>query len=53
MDQAIRLSGLESKQVVIEEALKLYVQLLQQTALRELRGKLRWEGGLDQMRQDQ
>jgi Arc/MetJ family transcription regulator len=53
MDQAINLSGLETKKAVVEQALKLYIQLLQQAALRELRGKLRWEGDLDQMRQDQ
>ncbi|WP_373548185.1 type II toxin-antitoxin system VapB family antitoxin [Haliscomenobacter sp.] len=53
MDQAINLSGLDTKKAVVEQALKLYVQLLQQAALRELRGKLRWEGDLDQMRQDQ
>ena len=53
MDQAITLSGLETKKAVVEQALKLYIQLLQQDALRELRGKLRWEGNLDQMRQDQ
>lgn len=53
MDQAITLSGLETKKAVVEQALKLYIQLLQQAALRELRGKLRWEGDLNQMRQDQ
>lgn len=53
MDQAINLSGLDTKKAVVEQALKLYIQLLQQAALRELRGKLRWEGDLDQMRQDQ
>ena len=50
MDQAINLSGLETKKAEVEQALKLYIQLLQQDALRELRGKLRWEGDLDQMR---
>ena len=53
MDKAINLSGLDTKKAVVEQALKLYIQLLQQAALRELRGKLRWEGDLDQMRQDQ
>ena len=48
MDQAINLSGLETKKAVVEQALKLYIQLLQQAALRELRGKLRWEGDLNQ-----
>lgn len=50
MDQAINLSGLETKKAVVEQALKLYIQLLQQAALRELRGKLRWKGDLNQMR---
>lgn len=50
MDQAINLSGLGTKKAVVEQALKLYIQLLQQAVLRELRGKLRWEGDLDQMR---
>jgi Arc/MetJ family transcription regulator len=53
MDQAISLSGLETKKAVVEQALKLYVQLLQQAAIRELRGKLNWEGSLEQMRLDQ
>jgi Arc/MetJ family transcription regulator len=50
MDQAINLSSLETKKAVVEQALKFYIQLLQQDALRELRGKLRWKGDLDQMR---
>lgn len=50
MDQAINLSGLETKKAVVEKALKLHIQLLQQDALRELRGKLHCEGDLDQMR---
>jgi hypothetical protein len=45
--------ALVTKKAVVEQALKLYIQLLQQAALRELRGKLRWEGDLNQMRQDQ
>jgi Arc/MetJ family transcription regulator len=53
MDQAISLSGLETKKAVVEQALKLYIQLLQQAAIRELRGKLHWEGSLEQMRLDQ
>ena len=53
MDQAISLSGLETKKAVVEQALKLYIQLLQQAAIRELGGKLHWEGNLEQMRLDQ
>lgn len=53
MDQAIQLSGLDTKKAVVEQAIKLYIQLLQQASIRQLRGKLHWEGDLDQMRQDQ
>ncbi|MCP3933184.1 MAG: type II toxin-antitoxin system VapB family antitoxin [Bacteroidetes bacterium] len=50
MTNALELSGLKTKKKVIEEALKLYVQMLHQKALLELRGKLKWEGNLDEMR---
>lgn len=53
MDRAIALSGLETKKAVVEQALKLYIQILQQSAIRELRGKLKWEGDLEKMRLDQ
>lgn len=53
MQQALKLSGLDTKKAVVEEALKLFIQIRQQTALRELRGKLKWEGDLEQMRLDQ
>jgi len=53
MQQALKLSGLDTKKAVVEEALKLFIQICQQTALRELRGKLKWEGDLEQMRLDQ
>ncbi len=52
MTNALELSGLKTKKKVIEEALKLYVQMLHQKALLELRGKLKWEGNLDEMRTD-
>lgn len=50
MAQAISLSGLKTKKAVVDEALKLYVQLLHQKALLNLRGKLQWEGNLDESR---
>ncbi len=53
MQQALKLSGLDTKKAVVEEALKLFIQIRQQKALRELRGKLKWEGDLEQMRMDQ
>ena len=52
MENALKLSGLKTKRSVVEEALKLYVQILHQRELGKLRGKLKWEGNLDEMRRN-
>lgn len=52
MQSAIKASGLKTKKETIEEGLKLLVQLRRQTAVKELRGKLRWQGDLNAMRTD-
>ena len=52
MSKAISLSGNKTKKAVVEEALKLLVRLKEQVKIRELRGKLYWDGDLDQMRTD-
>ncbi|HMO38006.1 MAG TPA: type II toxin-antitoxin system VapB family antitoxin [Saprospiraceae bacterium] len=53
MERALTLSGLNTKKAVVEAALKLFIQIQQQAALRALRGKLQWEGDLEEMRLDQ
>lgn len=50
MAKAIQASGLATKKEVIEQGLKLIIQRSNQQAIRELRGKLKWEGDLDKMR---
>lgn len=52
MKRALEVSGLPTKKAVVEEALKLLIQFRQQQDIRSLRGKLRWEGNLDDMRSD-
>lgn len=52
MAEAVRLSGIKTKRGVTEQALKLLVQIKRQEAIRQLRGKLRWEGDLSAMRAD-
>ena len=52
MAQALEASGYKTKKVAVEEGLRLLVRTRQQGRLRELRGKLRWEGSLDEMRRD-
>ena len=51
MAQAMEFTGLKTKKAVIEEALRTLVRLKAQEQVRSLRGKLPWEGDLDEMRQ--
>jgi Arc/MetJ family transcription regulator len=50
MNAALKTSGLSTKKDVVEEALKLLVQVKKQSRLKKLRGKLKWEGNLDEIR---
>jgi len=50
LTEAMRLSGLNTKRAVVEEALRQLVRLGRQRGIRELRGALRWEGDLEQSR---
>jgi len=49
---AMNLSGLKTKKEVVEKALELLIQMVNQEGIRTLRGKVKWEGSLDQMRAD-
>ena len=50
MADALKATGLRTKREAVEEGLKLLVRQNQQQAIRKLRGKLHWEGDLDEMR---
>jgi Arc/MetJ family transcription regulator len=50
MDQALRSSGARTKRAAVEAALRLLVKTHSQTAIRRLRGKVKWEGDLDESR---
>jgi Arc/MetJ family transcription regulator len=52
MNDAMKLSGFKTKKAVVEEGLKLLVKLKKQQRIKDLRGKLKWEGNLDEMRMD-
>jgi Arc/MetJ family transcription regulator len=52
MDEALTVSGLKTKRQAVEEGLRLLVKTRKQARVRRLRGKLRWEGSLDDMRRD-
>jgi len=51
MSVALKTSGLNTKKEVVEEALRLLVKVRNQNKLKKFRGKLRWEGDLNKMRQ--
>ena len=51
MAKAIKYTGLKTKRAVIEEALRTLIALKSQEEVRELRGKLDWEGDLNEMRE--
>ena len=51
--KAMRAGGYTTKRATVEEGLRLLVETRSQGRIRKLRGKLRWEGSLDEMRRDQ
>ncbi|MGP1395115.1 MAG: type II toxin-antitoxin system VapB family antitoxin [Inquilinaceae bacterium] len=53
MAEALKASGLKTKRRTVEEALRLLIHLNRQSRIRRLRGQLRWEGSLDEMRRDE
>ncbi len=50
MEQALKASGLTTKKDVVEQGLKLIIQRKKQQSIRNLRGTIKWEGDLDEMR---
>ena len=45
-------TGLKTKREAVERGLQLLLRLSRQARIREFRGKLRWEGNLNEQRQD-
>ena len=52
MAEALKASGCKTKKAAVEEGLRLLVRTRRQRGIRKLRGKLRWEGSLDEMRRN-
>ena len=52
MNEALKLTDLKTKKAVVEEGLKLLVQMKKQEKIKSLRGRLIWDGNLEQMRLD-
>ena len=52
MSRALRSSGCRTKRSVIESGLQLLVQMNSQKKLRTLKGKITWDGDLEETRRD-
>jgi Arc/MetJ family transcription regulator len=52
MKEALALTGLKTKKDAVELGLKALIKLKKQERLKHYRGKLKWEGDLEQMRTD-
>ena len=50
--RAVESGGYRTKKSAIEAGLRLLVQLNAQQGLRRLKGKVQWEGNLEEMRRD-
>ncbi len=52
MQEALKATGLKTKKEAVELGLKTLITLRNQAAIKELKGKLHWEGNLDERRAD-
>ena len=50
IERAQKLTGIKTKREVVQEALRTLILLREQGEIRSLRGKLKWEGNLHEMR---
>jgi len=48
--RAQKLTGIRTKREVVDAALRILVRLHEQSSVRALRGKLHWEGNLEESR---
>jgi len=51
IERAQKLTGIKTKREVVQEALRMLILLREQAEVRQLRGKLKWQGNLDDQRQ--
>lgn len=52
MSETLKATGLKTKREAVELGLRTLLQLRRQAEIRDYRGKLAWEGDLDEMRTD-
>ncbi|MFT4816879.1 MAG: Arc/MetJ family transcription regulator [Cyclobacteriaceae bacterium] len=50
MSEALKVTGYSTKKEAVEQGLKLLVKRSEQQKIRGLRGRVKWEGDLEEMR---
>lgn len=50
MDDALKATGLQTKREAVELGLKTLIKLKKQEGIKAFRGRLKWEGNLEDMR---
>ncbi len=48
--RAMKATGLKTKKAAVEAGLQMLLQVKAQGGIRRLRGKIQWEGNLDELR---
>jgi Arc/MetJ family transcription regulator len=52
MAEVLEVTGIKTKREAVEEGLKLLLRMSAKQEILKLRGKIHWEGDLDEMRRD-
>jgi Arc/MetJ family transcription regulator len=52
MAEVLQATGIKTKREAVEEGLKLLLRMSAQQEILKLRGKIHWQGDLDEMRRD-
>ena len=52
MAEVLEVTGIKTKREAVEQGLKLLLRMSAQQEILKLRGKIHWEGDLDEMRRD-
>jgi Arc/MetJ family transcription regulator len=50
MKEAMRSANTKTKKATVEAGLRMLIQIKGQEGIRKLRGKVKWEGDLDELR---
>ncbi len=50
MDDALKATGLQTKREAVELGLRTLIKLKKQEGIKAFRGRLKWEGDLEEMR---